>query len=575
VQYYNPTTMEQSSQQEPVTMTTATAITGIARTAVEIPCCLCGTMIYPNAANQCSTCLAQEFNLQGRLQRGPGGSDYVIIHQCRQCRRFQRTEKIFDLVEPESPELLSICLKHIPALSSPAEDLKLIEAGWVWTEPHSMRFRLKLTVRTEIQSVQVQQRVMVEMRCHWKQCPDCNREFTNRTWHALVQLRQKRADDAPRKGLAALEMALAKNKDIRKNVLRIDATKNGFDFYFLTTVHAQTFAGFLQRAAPMRVKTTKKLVSADSHSNTANLKYTITCDLVPFCREDLLLIHKSAKGKLSGRLALVTKVSSGIHLMDASPKRENLADSQMELSPEAYYKYEKSYSVLQASHRMIRFVVLDVEMCQDDQRDANGDAAADTLLYKGPTSGVSKFALADVQVARESDFGSNDEVFNCVTHLGHLMRPGDIVMGYDIAASVRADWEMQESFHNNFVLPDVVLVKKCGSGTAEPETKEQSDPQRRVTKKKERRRRRQEGKKAKELEESAVRMGFFEDDTANAAFERELESDPELAEELAALELNLAAFEEMDAEAASGAALGSDDATAPFEEGTRIVDEET
>ena len=29
-----------------------------------IPCCLCGTMIYANACNQCSTCLAQQFDLK-------------------------------------------------------------------------------------------------------------------------------------------------------------------------------------------------------------------------------------------------------------------------------------------------------------------------------------------------------------------------------------------------------------------------------------------------------------------------------------------------------------------------------
>jgi nonsense-mediated mRNA decay protein 3 len=61
--------------------------------------------------------------------------------------------------------------------------------------------------------------------------------------------------------------------------------------------------------------------------------------------------------------------------------------------------------------------------------------------------------LADVQVARESDFGSNDETFNCVTHLGNLIRPGDIVLGYDLTATVGGDWEMEESFHNSFVLP--------------------------------------------------------------------------------------------------------------------------
>lgn len=150
------------------------------RTAIEIPCCLCGTMILPNNANQCSACLAQEFDLKSLLQRGPGGGD-IVIHQCRKCRRFERTEKVFEPLEHETPELLALCLKHIPALSSASDPkLHLVDAMWVWTEPHSMRLKVRLTVRAEIQNVMIQQRVMVELMQKFKQCPDCNREYTNR-----------------------------------------------------------------------------------------------------------------------------------------------------------------------------------------------------------------------------------------------------------------------------------------------------------------------------------------------------------------------------------------------------------
>ena len=89
-------------------------------------------------------------------------------------------------------------------------------------------------------------------------------------------------------------MALARNAQIRKHVLKIDSTRNGFDFYFLNLPEAQSFASYLAKVAPMRIKTTKKLVSTDVKSNTANLKHTVTCDLVPLCRDDLIIVHKSA-----------------------------------------------------------------------------------------------------------------------------------------------------------------------------------------------------------------------------------------------------------------------------------------
>ena len=46
--------------------------------------------------------------------------------------------------------------------------------------------------------------------------------------------------------------------------------------------------------------------------------------------------------------------------------------------------------------------------------------------------GGSKYVLVDAQVARVSNFGRNDTIFNIRTHLGHLLNPGDYALGYDL-----------------------------------------------------------------------------------------------------------------------------------------------
>ena len=487
-------------------------------TANEIPCCLCGTLILPNAANQCSTCLAQNFDLHDRLQRGPSGAHQITIHQCRECRRFAKTPKFYQHAAPESPELLAICLQHIPALSS-SSDLHLVDAAWIWTEPHSMRFKLRLTVRTILQNVPVQQRVQVELHNRFQQCPDCNREFTNRTWHARVQLRQRRPDE--KKGLAVLEQALAKNETLRKHVLKLDTTKDGLDFYFLTLAHAQALVSYLSKVAALRTKTSQKLVSEDNHNNTANMKYTILCELVPLCKHDLVLLDKSVRHRLSGTLALVTKVSGGgLQFVPAAAER-TLA--MVDVGPEAYYKAEKAYRVVGTPKRAVRFVVLDVELVEGGQQQQP--------IYAGPQSGVSKYAMADVQVVREADLGVRDDgVLHCVTHLGHLLQAGDVVLGYDLTTtSLLLDGD-EDALHHGYVVPDVVLFQKVVGGGGEGTTQGGEKPT--TTKKRERRRRRREDKKTKKLEESAVRMGFL------AA-----EEDPELAEELSALEAQLAGLD--------------------------------
>ena len=565
-------------------------------------------MILPNAANQCPACLAREVNLQGILQAGPGGSAYTTVHQCRKCRRYARTEKNYVAVEPESPELLELCLKKIPALNSTHQDprIHLSDARWVWTEPHSMRFRMHLTALAEVRQVKVQQRVVVEMRVQFKMCPDCDREYTNRTWQAVVQLRQKRHDGrAPKRGLAALEMALAKNGAVRRHVLKIDNYRDGFDFFFLSLPHALAFSSYLQRVAPMRCRTSKKLVSTDSKNNTANVKHTVACDLVPLCRDDLVLVDRQApKCKLSGRLVLVTKVSSVLHLMDASPPRRFDKDGagadgggfdlkaacQMELSPEPYYRSEKMYKVVQSSNRLTRFVVLDVELCgggggrgnnsgEGDGDDASGGDGENHPQYKGPSSGVEKYALADVEVVRESDFGANDESFRCVSHLGHLLHPGDTVLGYDLTSELLVAVEDAVSanaavggagggLRTSYVVPDVVLVKKVTDRRREKEHLPTQvddhdddddaggrggDGKKRISKKKQRRQRRKEGKRRRALEEGAARMGVLDDEEEEegaeqdgeqfADVEDEEEGDPALLEaELEALEREFSAL---------------------------------
>ncbi len=567
----------------------------------KIPCCLCGTMILPNAANQCPSCLAQDFDLKSMVQGNKVG-DPLIVHQCRQCRCFNTRPDSdhYQYCEPESPQLLTICLKHIPILNKKGHSnqtynkIHVVDTSWIWTEPHSMRLKLRLTVRTDVGEVTIQQRVPVVFQIKWKMCQNCDRQYTNRTWQALVQLRQKRENGSSRKGLAALEMALSQPsaRDLRNTVLKIDASRHGLDFYFLSLPQAQHFAHFLSRLAPIKIKTSTKLVSTDVKSNTANVKHTLTCDVVPLCRDDLVLVQKESRSLLGGRLALVTKVASVVHFIDASPKRSptNHIDT-MEITAEAYHKSggnandKGCYSILQTSERLVPFVVLDVELCGEEGYE-------DHPIYEGPNSGVEKYALADVQLARESDLGANDEVLSCVTHLGHLIQPGDVVLGYDLVATAssmnttvhKANSTkkgssfmgaasvvgLEEVLNSNVVLQDVVLVKKISAKEqkqremAEELATRQADHESEETKsikkmsKKKLRRQKKRDKRQKDLEESAARMGFLDDlDEVRAAreeaeranmlddideheFAKTLENDPELAAELRAVEKELA-----------------------------------
>jgi len=99
-----------------------------------IRCCLCGVMTEPNPANTCINCLKQKVDIT------EGISKDLILQHCRECNRYLRPGWVS--ADLESAELLALCLKHVKGLKR----VKLLDAQFIWTEPHSRRIKVKLTV---------------------------------------------------------------------------------------------------------------------------------------------------------------------------------------------------------------------------------------------------------------------------------------------------------------------------------------------------------------------------------------------------------------------------------------------
>lgn len=93
-------------------------------------------------------------------------------------------------LELESKELMTLCLRKINGLNKGG--VKLIDASWIWTEPHSMRLKIKLTLQKEIQSgAIIQQSAIAEYVIRNQQCKMCEANFATGAWRAVVQVRQR------------------------------------------------------------------------------------------------------------------------------------------------------------------------------------------------------------------------------------------------------------------------------------------------------------------------------------------------------------------------------------------------
>lgn len=69
--------------------------------------------------------------------------------------------------------------------------------------------------------------------------------------------------------------------------------------------------------------------------------------------------------------------------------------------------WRQPFQALLSSRQLVEYVVLDIEPLAAPQG-----------------CGTSRYQLAEAQVARASDFGRNDTVYFCRTHLGHVLHPG-------------------------------------------------------------------------------------------------------------------------------------------------------
>eukprot|EP00887_Chlorella_sp_A99_P002026 scaffold18.g2026.t1 len=385
--------------------------------AGHVLCCLCGVAIAPNPANMCVNCIRTQVDITEGIQK------QVTVLWCKNCGRYL-----------QSKELLTFCIKRVKGL----QKVKLVDAGFIWTEPHSMRLKAKLTIQAEVLNAAIlQQSFVVDYVVERHMCPDCNRANANpNSWVACVQVRQH----VPHKRTFFFLEQLILKHGADENCVNIKEMHEGVDFYFSNRAHAVKFIDFLQSVVPVRYRHDKQLVSHNIHESTYNYKYTFSVEIAPICKDDLVFLPPKVATSYGniGPLVVCTRVTSAITLTDPLTLRQAVMEAP------AYWRH--AFSALLTSRQLAEYCVLDCEALQPS--------------VPGSYNHAGRFALAQAEVAKASDFGSNDRTSLVRTYLGHLLHAGDMALGYDLANANVVDPEVEKAVHKGLQLPDVVLVRK-------------------------------------------------------------------------------------------------------------------
>ncbi|KIH60299.1 NMD3 family protein [Ancylostoma duodenale] len=373
-----------------------------------IACCQCGLPIQPNPANMCSGCIRSKVDITEGISRtcmfpclltSCSLSDCFLsatIYICKFCDRYFVPPSGWMRAEPESKELLSICLKKMkPQLLK----VRLTDACFVWTEAHSKRIKVKLTIQKEVfNNTILQQTFVVEFTVHNQarnfilgssasisyylcvdeaeyesMCDDCRRAEAKDFWRACVQVRQKAEF---KKTLFYLEQLL--------------------------------------------------------------LKHGVSI----FCsRDNIVCMPKKVAQQLGNmsQIAICLRVSNVITLID--PNNLQMADIQ------ATTFWRDPFDSLCTPKQLSEFYVLDVERVDNLERKAGHGFVS------------KKHVLADVWLVRSHQVGMSDaQTLSTRTHLGHLLNPGDLVLAFDIRNCNVNNTVFDEMKPED--IPDVVIVKK-------------------------------------------------------------------------------------------------------------------
>jgi nonsense-mediated mRNA decay protein 3 len=348
---------------------------------------------------------------------------------CKDCERWLQPPSHWIAAAPESRELLALCLRKLRGLSK----VRIIDASFLWTEPHSRRIKVKITVQQEaFEGTILQQTFEVEYVVASQQCPDCAKSYTANTWRAVAQVRQK----VPHKRTFLYLEQLILKHSAHKDTINIKEVKDGLDFFFSQRNHAEKFVDFLTSVAPVKVKKAQELISVDIHTSSKSYKFTFSCELIPICKDDLVALPiKLAKsiGNISP-LALCYRVGTAVNLLDPN----TLQTAEV---PSSIY-WRTPFKNLADVQELVEFVVLDMELMEQN----NG-----------------RFHLAEVTVAKASDLGVNDQTYFTRTHLGGVLHPGDSVLGYHLTGTNFNNPQFEQlELSNSYssTIPDVMLVKK-------------------------------------------------------------------------------------------------------------------
>merc|ERR1712039_781557 len=193
------------------------------------------------------------------------------------------------------------------------------------------------------------------------------------------------------------------------------------------------FVNFMKTIAPIRYRVgSMQLVNYETHKDIFKVKHIYYVEIPPLCVDDIVWLSENLSSKLSniGPIALCIKITNVMHIIDP------ITFLFLEITAKHYWEFP--FMSLMFSKQLQKYIILQMKSIE---------------------SYISKHLLVNVLIAKLTNLGPNYKTFNAKTHLGYILRVGDIVLGYEMSeTSIQEKKKKHKKIKH--ILPDVIIVRK-------------------------------------------------------------------------------------------------------------------
>lgn len=116
--------------------------------------------------------------------------------------------------------------------------------------------------------------------------------------------------------------------------------------------------------------------------------------------------------------------------------------------------YRQPFEAICNPKQLVEYIVMDIEVILHKDRN----------FFPGQGKVSQKHVVADVWLVKASELGINENTVHVRTHLGHLLKPGDSVLAYNIEDANINDENFDKLKKEH--VPDVIIVKKYYGDTS-------------------------------------------------------------------------------------------------------------